>query len=152
MNFEHIQPRSDVDLAVRVARPLRTDRVTGEIAIGTNYHIGQYAKNVFFDEKIGDTFHLALDAGYPETGNMKVSGLHGDMVLDPRRGCVFAGSPGRTTHADGELIQQEGRFVAEGWPGTDVARRAPRSSPMQDSIAAAQHELKAPSHLLFRVS
>lgn len=96
-------------------------RVAGEIAIGTNYHIGQYVKNVFFDEKIGGTFHLALGAGYPETGNTNESGLHWDMVCDLRRGCSFAGSPGGTVHADGELIQQEGRFVAEGWPGTDVA-------------------------------
>lgn len=80
----------------------------GEIAIGTNYHIAQYTKNTLFDEKIGGTFHAAVGAGYPETGNSNASGLHWDMVCDLR--------PGGQIFVDGELISQNGRFLHEEWP------------------------------------
>ncbi len=84
-------------------------RNLGEIAIGTNYQIQQYTKNTLFDEKIGGTFHAAVGAGYPETGNANESGLHWDMVCDLRRG--------GTISVDGEVISRDGRFVFEGWPG-----------------------------------
>ncbi len=84
-------------------------RVCGEIAIGTNYQIKDFSKNAFFDEKIGGTFHLALGAGYPQTGNTNESGLHWDMVCDLRAG--------GTIHADGELFHKDGAFVQAGWPG-----------------------------------
>jgi aminopeptidase len=91
-------------------------RVMGEIAIGTNYQLTEGGRNTFFDEKIGGTFHAAVGAGYPQTGNTNQSGLHWDMVCDLRPGGAFPGSPGGTIHADGELIQKDGRFVLDGWP------------------------------------
>jgi aminopeptidase len=81
----------------------------GELGIGTNYELPGMLRNAFFDEKIGGTFHIAVGAGYPETGNTNESGLHWDMVSDLRRG--------GTMHADGELVQENGRFLKEGWPG-----------------------------------
>lgn len=84
-------------------------RIIGEIALGTNYHLTQAINNTFFDEKIGGTFHLAVGAGYPDSGNTNQSGLHWDMVSDLRSG--------GTIHADGELIQSKGRFVFDNWPG-----------------------------------
>lgn len=81
----------------------------GEIAIGTNYNIQTFTKNILFDEKIGGTFHAALGMGYPETGNTNKSALHWDMVCDLRQG--------GTIHVDGELISKEGRFVFPDWPG-----------------------------------
>lgn len=84
-------------------------RNAGEIAIGTNYRIGDFTRNTFYDEKIGGTFHVALGAGYPQTGNTNQSALHWDMVCDLRSG--------GSIHADGELIQRDGRFVRDGWPG-----------------------------------
>ncbi len=81
----------------------------GEIAIGTNYNITQYTKNTLFDEKIGGTFHAAVGAGYPESGNSNESGLHWDMVCDLRQG--------GTISVDGQVISQDGRFLADGWPG-----------------------------------
>jgi aminopeptidase len=84
-------------------------RSLGEIAIGTNYNITQYTKNTLFDEKIGGTFHAAVGAGYPETGNSNESGLHWDMVCDLREG--------GTIEVDGEVISRDGRFVFDGWPG-----------------------------------
>ncbi|MAG17455.1 MAG: aminopeptidase [Phycisphaerae bacterium] len=83
----------------------------GEIAIGTNYNIAEYSKNTLFDEKIGGTFHAAVGAGYPETGNSNESGLHWDMVCDLRTG--------GTITVDGEVISRDGRFVFPGWPGNE---------------------------------
>ncbi len=83
-----------------------------KIAIGTNYQVQQYTKNTLFDEKIGGTFHAAVGAGYPETGNANESGLHWDMVCDLR-----AENGGGTITVDGQVISQDGKFVFEGWPG-----------------------------------
>ncbi|MCK6472797.1 MAG: aminopeptidase [Planctomycetes bacterium] len=84
-------------------------RGLGEIAIGTNYQIQRFTKNTLFDEKIGGTFHAAVGAGYPESGNSNESALHWDMVCDLR--------PGGTITVDGEVISRDGKFVFDGWPG-----------------------------------
>ena len=84
----------------------------GEIAIGTNYQIQRYTKNTLFDEKIGGTFHAAVGAGYPETGNANNSGLHWDMVCDMRK---QAG--GGEIQVDGQTISKDGKFTKKGWPG-----------------------------------
>ena len=84
----------------------------GEIAIGTNYDITEYTRNTLFDEKIGGTFHAAVGAGFPETGNDNTSGLHWDMVCDLR-----AEAGGGTISADGEVFHRDGKFVFDGWPG-----------------------------------
>ena len=83
-------------------------RAVGEVAIGTNYRVTQYTKNTLFDEKIGGTFHVAVGAGYPETGNANESGLHWDMVCDLRGG--------GTITVDGEVISRDGAFVDPEWP------------------------------------
>jgi aminopeptidase len=80
----------------------------GEGAIGTNYSVKQYTKNTLFDEKIGGTIHLALGAGYSETGNKNRSGLHWDMVCDLHKGGEL--------YVDGELIQKNGRFLNKKFP------------------------------------
>ena len=87
-------------------------RRLGEIAIGTNYSITRYTKNTLFDEKIGGTFHAAVGAGYPETGNKNQSGLHWDMVCDLR-----PPAGGGTITVDGEVISKNGKFMFAGWPG-----------------------------------
>jgi aminopeptidase len=79
--------------------------VLGEFAIGTNYAVERFTKQILFDEKIGGTCHMALGAGYPETGSTNRSGLHWDMVCDLRDGGEI--------HADGEVIYRDGRFVPE---------------------------------------
>jgi aminopeptidase len=84
-------------------------RNMGEIAIGTNYEIREFSRNTLFDEKIGGTFHAAVGAGYPESGNRNLSGLHWDMVCDLRRG--------GSIEADGEVFHRDGKFLREGWPG-----------------------------------
>ncbi|MBY0261154.1 MAG: aminopeptidase, partial [Phycisphaerales bacterium] len=83
-------------------------RNLGEIAIGTNYSIREFSRNTLFDEKIGGTFHAAVGAGYPESGNNNESGLHWDMVCDLRKTTT---NPGGTIAADGEVFHRDGAFV-----------------------------------------
>jgi aminopeptidase len=77
-------------------------RRLGEIGIGTNFGIDRPTGTILFDEKIGGTVHLALGRSYPETGGTNVSAVHWDLICDLRAG-------GRLS-ADGEAIQQDGRF------------------------------------------
>lgn len=77
-------------------------RYLGEFAFGLNYSIIGFTRNILFDEKIGGTLHMALGAGYPETGSKNTSGLHWDMICDLRNGAeVFA---------DGKRIYHNARF------------------------------------------
>ncbi len=78
-------------------------RRLGEVGIGTNYGIDRPSGTILFDEKIGGTVHLALGRSYPETGGKNVSALHWDLICDLRAG-------GRLS-ADGEVIQENGRFT-----------------------------------------
>ncbi len=75
----------------------------GEFAIGTNYEIDRFTRNILFDEKLGGTFHIALGAGYPETGSRNTSSIHWDMICDMRTDSVMS--------VDGELIYHNGRFI-----------------------------------------
>jgi aminopeptidase len=87
-------------------RALATDagaRRLGELGIGTNLGITRPVGTILFDEKIGGTVHLALGRSYPETGGKNESALHWDLICDLRRG-------GRIT-ADGEVVQEDGRFA-----------------------------------------
>jgi aminopeptidase len=77
--------------------------ILGEFAIGTNYAVDTFTRQILFDEKIGGTCHMALGAGYPETGSSNVSGLHWDMVCDLRSGAEI--------HADGEPVFRDGEFL-----------------------------------------
>jgi len=83
-------------------------RMLGELAFGCNYSIRRFTRNTLFDEKIGGTFHLALGAGYPESGSRNKSGLHWDMVCDLRKGGI--------AEVDGKVISKSGKFVRAEWP------------------------------------
>jgi aminopeptidase len=86
-------------------------RVLGEVAFGLNYEIDRFTRNILLDEKIGGTMHLALGAGFQETGASNSSGLHWDMICDLREeGEVYA---------DGELIWKAGAFLRE--PALELA-------------------------------
>ncbi|MBM3450884.1 MAG: aminopeptidase [Armatimonadetes bacterium] len=78
-------------------------KVLGEFAIGTNYDIQRFTKNILFDEKIGGTVHMALGSSYPESGGKNTSGLHWDMICDLRDGGEIC--------ADGEVIHKDGKFL-----------------------------------------
>ena len=78
-------------------------RFLGEFAIGTNFEIDRFTGNILFDEKIGGTFHMALGAGYPETGSKNRSMIHWDMICDLRKDSTIS--------VDGETMYQNGKFV-----------------------------------------
>lgn len=80
-------------------------RHLGEFAIGTNFDIQQFTGNILFDEKIGGSFHMALGAGYPETGSKNKSAIHWDMICDMRTDSEIL--------VDGELFYKNGQFVFE---------------------------------------
>jgi aminopeptidase len=80
-------------------------RTLGEFAIGTNFDIQQFTGNILFDEKIGGSFHMALGAGYPETGSKNKSAIHWDMICDMRTDSEIL--------VDGELFYKNGQFVFE---------------------------------------
>ena len=75
----------------------------GEWAIGTNQMINRFVKNILLDEKIGGTFHIALGAGYPQTGSKNKSAVHWDMICDMRRGGEI--------FVDGECFYKSGDFL-----------------------------------------
>jgi aminopeptidase len=78
-------------------------RYLGEFAIGTNFEIDRFTGQILFDEKIGGSFHMALGAGYPETGAKNKSAIHWDMICDMRTDSEIL--------VDGELFYKNGEFV-----------------------------------------
>jgi len=78
-------------------------RYVGEFAIGTNFEIDRFTSSILLDEKIGGSFHMALGAGYPETGSVNKSLIHWDMICDLRQDSEI--------HVDGELFYKNGQFV-----------------------------------------
>jgi len=78
-------------------------RRVGEFAIGTNEGITRFTRQILYDEKINGSFHLAVGAGYPETGSKNESAIHWDMVCDLRDGGEII--------VDDELLYKDGRFV-----------------------------------------
>lgn len=78
-------------------------RRLGEFAFGNNRNVDRCTKNILFDEKMGGTVHLALGAGFPDTGGVNQSALHWDMVCDLRNG--------GEVYVDNELFSKDGAFV-----------------------------------------
>jgi aminopeptidase len=78
-------------------------RYLGEFAIGTNERIQRFTKDMLFDEKMSGTVHMALGAGYPETGSKNKSSLHWDMLCEMRNGGQIV--------VDGDLFYESGRFM-----------------------------------------
>lgn len=77
-------------------------RYLGEFAVGTNYGIQRFTKSILFDEKIGGTLHMAVGAGYPETGSQNQSSVHWDFICDMRHDSAI--------WVDGELFYKDGQF------------------------------------------
>ncbi|QGN07320.1 aminopeptidase [Halorhabdus sp. CBA1104] len=91
---------------------LNTDdgaRRVGELGIGMNRDIDQFTYNMLFDEKMGDTVHLALGRAYEETvsddNERNDSAMHMDMIVDMSEASYI--------EVDGERIQEDGTFVFE---------------------------------------
>ena len=81
----------------------------GELGFGMNRDIDQFTNNMLFDEKMGDTVHLALGEAYDEAVGedceQNESALHMDMIVDM--------SEDSFVEVDGEVIQRNGTFVFE---------------------------------------
>ncbi|MFB6089576.1 MAG: aminopeptidase [Halobellus sp.] len=81
-------------------------RRLGELGIGMNRGIDRVTENILFDEKMGDTVHLALGRAYDaclpadEPGND--SAVHVDLITDV--------SEDSRIEVDGEVVQRNGRF------------------------------------------
>jgi aminopeptidase len=75
----------------------------GEAAIGTNYGITRFTKNMLFDEKMGGTIHMALGMNpWPKTGGKNKSAVHWDILKDMKDGEIYA---------DDTLIYKNGKFL-----------------------------------------
>jgi aminopeptidase len=76
----------------------------GETAIGTNYEITRFTKNMLFDEKMGGTIHMALGLNpTPETGGLNKSALHWDILKDMKKGGEI--------YVDKKLFYKNGKFL-----------------------------------------
>jgi aminopeptidase len=74
----------------------------GEFAVGTNYGVTKFTKEMLFDEKMGGTIHMALGNSYPETGGLNKSSIHWDILKDMKKGGEI--------YADNELVYKNGKF------------------------------------------
>lgn len=75
----------------------------GEAAIGTNYNIDRFTKNILFDEKIGGTVHMAIGQSYLQAGGKNQSSIHWDMIGNMMNGGEI--------FADDEKIYENGQFI-----------------------------------------
>ncbi|MFO7926794.1 MAG: aminopeptidase [Halobacteriota archaeon] len=84
-------------------------RRLGELGIGMNRSIDRFTDNILFDEKMGDTVHLALgrayDSNVPEGESGNESAVHVDLLTDL--------STASRIEVDGETIQRDGTFWFE---------------------------------------
>ncbi len=80
-------------------------KLIGEFALGTNFGVTHFCKDILIDEKIGGTVHIALGRAYPESGGTNQSAIHWDIVKDIRTdGAVFV---------DGKPVLQNGVFLLD---------------------------------------
>ncbi|UCC19904.1 MAG: aminopeptidase [Promethearchaeota archaeon] len=77
--------------------------ILGEFAIGTNYNITKFTKEMLFDEKMGGTIHCALGAGFKDLGSKNDSAIHWDILKDMK---VL----GSKIIADTKIIYEEGNW------------------------------------------
>jgi aminopeptidase len=87
---------------------LNTDegaRRLGELGIGMNRGIREFSKNILFDEKMGDTIHMAVGMGFEEAGGSNKSGIHIDMVKGMKDGGAI--------YFDDEPVYIGGKFAWE---------------------------------------
>ena len=100
---EQVKAEKNQEYLIRMLESDSGARYLGEFAIGTNFEINRFTGNILFDEKIGGSFHMALGAGYPETGSKNVSSIHWDMICDLRKDSEII--------VDGQPFYKNGAFV-----------------------------------------
>jgi aminopeptidase len=81
-------------------------RRLGELGIGMNRGIDRFTDSILFDEKMGDTVHMAVgrayDANLPDGESGNDSAVHVDMITDV--------SEDSRLEVDGEVVQRNGVF------------------------------------------
>jgi len=77
----------------------------GELGIGMNRGIDRFTRNILFDEKMGDTIHMAVGNAYEETGGTNKSAIHIDMIKSMRVGGAI--------YFDGAPVYENGKFTWE---------------------------------------
>ena len=84
-------------------------RRLGELGIGMNRDIDRFTYNMLFDEKMGDTVHMAVGRAYEDTvgedNEQNQSAQHVDMIVDM--------SDDSRIEVDGEAVQEDGVFAFE---------------------------------------
>jgi aminopeptidase len=84
-------------------------RSLGELGIGMNRDIDRFTYNMLFDEKMGDTVHMAVGRAYGDTvgedNERNDSAVHVDMIVDM--------SDESYIEVDGEVVQRDGTFRFE---------------------------------------
>jgi aminopeptidase len=84
-------------------------RRLGELGVGMNRGIDRVTDNILFDEKMGDTVHLALgrayDANLPDGETGTESAVHVDLLTDVAEAARI--------EVDGEVLQRNGVFRFE---------------------------------------
>ena len=84
-------------------------RRLGELGIGMNRDIDRFTYNMLFDEKMGDTVHMAVgrayDANVGEDNEQNQSAQHVDMIVDMAEDSRI--------EVDGEVVQRDGTFRFE---------------------------------------
>jgi aminopeptidase len=100
---ETARAEKNQDFLLKMLETDQGSRYLGEFAIGTNTDIDRFTGNILFDEKIGGSFHMALGAGYPETGSKNKSAIHWDMICDLRKDSEI--------HVDKQPFYKDGKFA-----------------------------------------
>jgi aminopeptidase len=81
-------------------------RRLGELGIGMNRGIDRFTDSILFDEKMGDTVHMAVgrayDACLPDGESGNDSAVHVDMISDVSERSRMA--------VDGDVVQRNGTF------------------------------------------
>ncbi len=84
-------------------------RRLGELGIGMNRGIDRFTYNMLFDEKMGDTVHMAVGRAYDECvgegRENNESAVHVDMIVDMSEDSYI--------EVDGEVVQRDGTFRFE---------------------------------------
>jgi aminopeptidase len=105
---EHAASKNE-DLLTSLLETDEGSRRLGELGIGMNRDIDRFTGNMLFDEKMGDTVHMAIGRAYEETvgadNECNESTVHEDMIVEM--------SEDSRIELDGEVVQRDGTFVFE---------------------------------------
>lgn len=101
--LSQVKAQKNQDYLLKMVESDAGARYLGEFAIGTNFEIDKFTGQILFDEKIGGSFHMALGAGYPETGSKNKSAIHWDFICDMRTDSEIL--------VDGQSFYKNGKFT-----------------------------------------